>query len=196
MIYGYARVSTMGQDLESQIEELKRKGCEVVYSEKYTGTQTDRPKFNELLEKLQEGDTLMVTKLDRFARSAIQGSELVKDLLSRGIIVHIINMGTLDNTPASKLVRNIFFSFAEFERDMIVERTQEGRRYAKENNPNFREGRPRVAKPQMDRAMRMLVDEGLSYKEVAEQTGISKATVYREAARRGLTKKQREIATK
>lgn len=196
MIYGYARVSTMGQDLESQIEELKRKGCEVVYSEKYTGTQTDRPKFNELLEKLQEGDTLMVTKLDRFARSAIQGSELVKDLLSRGIIVHIINMGTLDNTPASKLVRNIFFSFAEFERDMIVERTQEGRRYAKENNPNFREGRPRVAKPQMDRAMRMLVDEGLSYKEVAEQTGISKATVYREAARRGLTKKQREIAEK
>ena len=196
MIYGYARVSTMGQDLESQIEELKRKGCEVVYSEKYTGTQTDRPKFNELIEKLQEGDTLMVTKLDRFARSAIQGSELVKDLLSRGIIVHIINMGTLDNTPASKLVRNIFFSFAEFERDMIVERTQEGRRYAKENNPNFKEGRPRVAKPQMDRAMKMLVDEGLSYKEVAEQTGISKATVYREAARRGLTKKQREIAEK
>lgn len=196
MIYGYARVSTVGQDLESQIEELKRKGCQVIYSEKYTGTQTDRPKFNELLGKLQKGDTLMVTKLDRFARSAIQGSELVKELLNRGIIVHIINIGTLDNTPASKLVRNIFFSFAEFERDMIVERTQEGRRYAKENNPNFKEGRPRLAKPKMDRAMKMLVDEGLSYKEVAEQTGISKATVYREAVRRGLTKKQREVAEK
>ena len=77
-----------------------------------------------------------MSKLDRFARSAAQGSELVKELIERGIAVHILNMGYMDNTPASKLVRNIFFPFAEFERDMIVERTQEGKAIAKQN-PDF-----------------------------------------------------------
>lgn len=73
----------------------------------------------------------MVTKLDRFARSASQGIELVKKPISKGVKVHILNMGLMDNTPASKLIRNIFFAFAEFERDMIVERTQEGKAIAK-----------------------------------------------------------------
>ena len=91
-IYGYARVSTQGQDLEGQIQQLEKNGCDKIYSEHFTGTKTDRPQFNELLSQLKEGDTLMVTKLDRFARSATQGSELVKELIEKGIKVNILNI--------------------------------------------------------------------------------------------------------
>ena len=104
--------------------------------------KSDRPEFDALLSKLQDGDTLVVTKLDRFARSMMQGSELVSTLISKGVKVYILNIGMMDNTPASKLVRNIFFAFAEFERDMIVERTQEGKEVAKKK-PGYREGRPK-----------------------------------------------------
>ena len=181
-VYGYARVSTIGQDLEAQIQALEKDGAETIYQEKFTGTKTDRPQFNELLSVLKEGDTLMVTKLDRFARSASQGSDLVKELIERGIKVNILNMGLMDNTPASKLIRNIFFAFAEFERDMIVERTQEGKALAKQN-PNYREGRkPTYSKAQLDHAMEL--KETHSFKQVEEATGISMSTLKREAKKR------------
>lgn len=191
MRYGYARVSTSGQDLTAQIEALKAEGCDKIYSEKFTGTTKDRPQLEELLSILNEGDTLMVTKLDRIARSATQGSELVKELLEKGVKVHILNMGLLDNTPASKLIRTIFFAFAEFERDMIVERTQEGKAIAKQRE-DFREGRPKkYTKKQINHALSLL-NEGLSYREVSESTGISPSTLTR--ARREA--KAKEIAKK
>ncbi|UED79290.1 recombinase family protein [Lysinibacillus sp. CD3-6] len=181
-VYGYARVSTIGQDLDGQIQMLEQNGASFIYKEKFTGTKTDRPQFNELLNVLKEGDTLMVTKLDRFARSASQGSDLVKDLISKGIKVHILNIGLLDNTPASKLIKNIFFAFAEFERDMIVERTQGGKAIAKQN-PNYREGRkPTYTKSQLEHALSML--ESHSYNQVAEKTGISKSTLIRAMKKR------------
>lgn len=176
-VYGYARVSTAGQDLESQITELEKEGATQIYQEKFTGTSTDRPQLNELLEVLEEGDTLTVTKLDRIARSATQGSELVKTLIEKGIRVNILNMGLMDNRPTSKLVRTIFFAFAEFERDMIVERTQEGKAIARQN-PNYREGRrPTYTRAQLEHALSML--ESHSYNQVAEKTGISKSTLIR-----------------
>lgn len=193
-IYGYARVSTKGQandgnSLEKQEEQLKLNGAVEVYKESFTGTKTDRPIFTELLNKLQPGDTLMVTKIDRFARSMTQGSELVKDLIDRGIRVNILNIGIMDNTPASKLVKNIFFAFAEFERDMIVERTQEGKAIAK-TKEGYREGRPKkYSKKQLDNALSMLSINGgnKSYNEVSEILGISKSTLIREVRkRRGL----------
>ena len=181
-VYGYARVSTIGQDLEAQIQALDKQGAEEIYQEKFTGTITDRPQLNELLNVLKEGDTLMVTKLDRFARSASQGSELVKELIAKGVKVHILNMGLMDNTPASKLIRNIFFAFAEFEHDMIVERTQEGKAIAKQN-PNYREGRkPTYTKAQLDHAMKL--KEAHSFSQVEEATGISMSTLKREARKR------------
>ena len=132
MKYGYARVSTKGQatngnSLEDQVKALKEEGCETIVREQYTGTTTDRPQFSELVGKLQKGDTLVVTKLDRFARTAADGSKLVKSLLHRGVKVHILNMGLIDDTPTGRLIANILLSFAEFERDMIVERTQAGK---------------------------------------------------------------------
>ena len=92
MKYGYARVSTKGQatngnSLEDQVKALKEEGCETIVREQYTGTTTDRPQFSELVGKLQKGDTLVVTKLDRFARTAADGSKLVKSLLHRGVKV-------------------------------------------------------------------------------------------------------------
>lgn len=184
-IYGYARVSTAGQDLEAQIQALKAEGCEEIYSEHYTGTMTERPIFTELLGKLKEGDTLTVTKLDRIARSATQGSDLVRDLIDRGIRVNILNMGVMDNRPASKLVRNIFFAFAEFERDMIVERTQEGKAIARQRD-DFREGRPKkFTKQQIEHALELLNDH--SYPQVERLTGISKSTLLRAKRKKGAT---------
>lgn len=187
MIYGYARVSTKGQahdgnSLESQREILKQNGATKIYEDSFTGTKTERPQFSKLLEKLKEGDTIIVTKLDRFARSMTQGSELVSELINRGIKVNILNIGVMDNTPASKLIRNIFFSFAEFERDMIVERTQEGKAIAR-TKEGFKEGRPReYTKKQLDHALGLLAINGgdKSYNEVVEITGISKSTLIRE----------------
>lgn len=188
MIYGYARVSTKGQakdgnSLEAQEKALRESGANEIYVDAFTGTKTDRPEFDKLMNKIQKGDTLIVTKLDRFARSMSQGSELVSDLIERGIKVYILNIGVMDNTPSSKLIRNVFFAFAEFERDMIVERTQEGKAIAK-HNPDFKEGRPKkYSKKQMAHALELL--ENHSYKQVEDLTGISKSTLIRAKREQG-----------
>ena len=179
MIYGYARVSTKGQakdgnSLEAQEKALRESGSNEIYVDAFTGTKTDRPEFDKLMDKIQKGDTLIVTKLDRFARSMTQGSELVSDLVEKGIKVYILNIGVMDNTPSSKLIRNVFFAFAEFERDMIVERTMEGKAIAKQN-PDFREGRPKkYSRKQIEHALELL--ESNSYKQVEDMTGISKSS--------------------
>lgn len=175
MRYGYARVSTIAQDLEVQIQALQAEGCEFIYKEKYTGTKTDRPEFNKVTKALQEGDTLVVTKLDRFARSADEGIQKVKALFARGVKVHILNIGLIENTPTGRLIFNILCSFAEFERDMIVERTQEGKALAKQRK-DFREGRPRKhSRQQVLHALELLKTH--TYKEVEEMTGIKKRTM-------------------
>lgn len=182
MIYGYARVSTSGQakdgnSLENQREKLLNAGATEIVEENFTGTTTNRPAFSKLIERLKSGDTLVVTKLDRFARTAGQGAELIKQLIEKGISVHVLNMGLIDNRPANKLMITMMLAFAEFERDMIVERTQEGKRIAKQK-ADFREGRPRISKKQTDHALSLL-DSGMSYKQVSEVTGISKSTLIR-----------------
>lgn len=182
MIYGYARVSTKGQaregnSLEYQEEVLRQNGAEKIYKDAFTGKKNVRPELDKLLKELKENDTLMVTKLDRIARSFMQGSEMINELLNRGVRVNILNIGVMDNTPSSKLIRNVFFAFAEFEADMIVERTQEGKAIAKQN-PDYREGRPRIyGKKQIDHALELL--EISTYKQVEELTGISKSTLIR-----------------
>lgn len=182
MIYGYARVSTKGQfkdgnSIEAQEKALREAGATEIFADAFTGTKTDRPEFDKLLDILQDGDTLIVTKLDRFARSMSQGSMLVSELIDKGVRVYILNIGVMDNTPSSKLIRNIFFSFAEFERDMIVERTQEGKAIARQR-ADYREGRPKkFSRKQLQHALELLQDH--SYREVEEVTGISKSTLIR-----------------
>lgn len=182
MVYGYCRVSTQmqakdGNSLEVQEQLLKENGAEKIYSDAFTGTKAHRPELDKLLAVLQTGDKLVVTKLDRIARSASQGIELVQTLLDKGITVHVLNMGLLDNTPTGKLIRNIMLAFAEFERDMIIERTQEGKAIARKQ-PDFREGRPRLYnRKQIQHALDLLKDH--SYRQVTELTGISKSTLIR-----------------
>ena len=182
MVYGYCRVSTQmqardGNSLEAQEKLLRENGAEEIYSDAFTGTKAHRPELDRLLDKLQPGDKLVITKLDRIARSASQGIELIQTLLDKEITVHVLNMGLLDNTPTGKLIRNIMLAFAEFERDMIIERTQEGKAIAK-RQPDFKEGRPRLyGRKQIQHALGLLQDH--SYRQVTELTGISKSTLIR-----------------
>lgn len=173
--YGYARVSGMSQDLEAQIQELYERGeCDEVYAEKYTGTKKERPEFQCVLSKLKEGDTLVVTKLDRFARSAVDGITIIKDLMNHNINVHILNMGVVENTPTGRLILSILSAFAEFERDIIVERLNEGKEFAKQRG-DYREGRKKkYSRKQIEHALQLL--ETHTYKEVVEMT-ISKTTL-------------------
>lgn len=189
MIYGYARVSTRaqikGNSLEEQRQQLVNAGCGCVIEEQYTGKTMDRPELDGLLTRLVSGDTLMVTKLDRLARSATEGAKVIKDLTDKGIRVNILNMGKVDERPQGRLMLHILLAFAEFERDMIVERTQAGKAIAR-TKAGFREGRPPIAKMRKDAAVNMVLNDGKSYKEVAEATGLSKSTIVRAVRERRL----------
>jgi len=181
MKYGYSRVSTVkqgnGNSLEAQRELLLSAGADEIFEEKFTGTKIDRPELDKLLKVLQPGDMIIVTKLDRIARSISKGTELIEKLIGMGVTVNILNLGVLDNTPSSRLVRNIFLSFAEFERDMIVERTTEGRELARHKD-GYREGRPKkFRREQREHAVQLL--NSFSYSKVSEMTGISVSTLVR-----------------
>ena len=183
MIYGYARVSTKGQakdgnSLEAQTEALRSAGAETIFVDSFTGTKMDRPEFSKLMKLLQERDTLIVSKLDRFARSVGQASDLITKLIDRGVTVNVLNLGILSNDSVSTLMRNILLSFAQFERDMIVQRTQEGKAIAKQD-PNFREGRPPVYRKEQKQHALDLLESGKTFRQVERLTGISKATLIR-----------------
>lgn len=179
MKYGYARVSTTDQKLENQLEALKIAGADKIYQEKFTGTTTERPEFTKLLQQLNPDDTLIVTKLDRFARNTREALDIIQDLFKREIKVNILNMGLIDNTPTGQLIFTIFSAFAQFERDMIVTRTQEGKAYAKRNDPLFREGRPQTYTDEQMRLAYQLRQQGMTYKMIARKTGISERTQQR-----------------
>lgn len=180
---GYGRVSSDGQErngnsLEDQRQKLIEAGCaeEDIVLETYTGTKVDRPKFTKLLDALEPGDTLVVCKLDRFARTASEGSELVKSLLSRGVNVHVLNMGLIENTPTGRLILNVLLSFAEFERDMIVERTSEGKAIKRATDPDYKEGRPRKEIPGK---FFELLESNVSVAEACKALGIHRTQWYR-----------------
>ncbi|ELC8394132.1 recombinase family protein [Clostridium perfringens] len=187
MIYGYTRVSTKGQakdgnGLEYQKKEiLKKYENAKIYEESYTGTKTDRPVFNKVLKQLQEGDTLVVAKLDRLARNTIEGVKIVENLFAKGVAVHVLNVGLLENTTMGKFFLTTMLAVAEMERNTILERTQAGKEIAK-SKEGFKEGRPKKYTPkQIDHALSMLSVNGgdKSYKEVEEITNISKSTLIR-----------------
>lgn len=185
-VYGYCRVSTKGQldnnSLEQQRDEIKsRYNNAKCYEERYTGKTIDRPIFNKIIDDLNEGDTLVVTKLDRLCRSAREGLEIIEKLKKNRIRIHILNMGLIEDTPMGNLIVTNLLAFAEFERAMIVERTQAGKAIAK-NKKDFREGRPKkYTNKQIEHALSLLAINGgdKSYKEVEEITEISKSTLIR-----------------
>ncbi|AXI31465.1 resolvase [Priestia megaterium] len=178
MKYGYARVSTINQDLKGQIDILKEEGCEIIFKEKFTGTTAERPQLAELIQTLKEGDTLVVTKLDRLARNTKDGIEIIESLFDKGVNVHVKNVGLMEDTSMGRFFLQTLLAVAEMERNMIVERTQEGKAIARQRD-DFREGRPKkFKKKNIEDALRML-DEGMSYKEVSEMKQISVSTLTR-----------------
>jgi DNA invertase Pin-like site-specific DNA recombinase len=183
MIYGYARVSTAGQSkdgnsLEDQTKALETYGCQEIVTETFSGKTMERPQFTMLFHRLLPGDTLVVCKLDRFARTAIDGVSTVRALFERGVRVHILNMGLVENTLTGNLILTVMLAFAEYERGMIVERTQAGKAVARQD-PNFREGRPRKFTQHQLRHALELLDSGKTYRQVEAMTGISKSTLIR-----------------
>jgi len=183
MIYGYARVSTKGQlkeghSLEIQKQEIlsRYENASIKY-EQYTGATTDRPIFNGLIEMLKNGDTLVVTKLDRLARNTVEGIQIVQDLFDNGIAVHVLNVGLLENTSMGKFFLTTLLAVAEMERNTIIERTQTGKAIAK-TKYGFKEGRPKqYTETQLSMALDLLKEH--SYTKVAQMTKISKSTLIR-----------------
>ena len=188
MKFGYIRVSTRkqardGNSLEAQREALTAAGAEKIYTDAFTGTKMERPEWDKLRAQLRRGDVLIVTRLDRLARSVSQASGLITEMIDEGITINVLNLGVLSNDSVNTLLRNVLLSFAQFERDMIVQRTQEGKAVARATDPDFREGRPpKFDTEQLDHAMELL--ENHSYAQTAKLTGISKSTLIRERKRR------------
>lgn len=188
MKFGYIRVSTRkqardGNSLEAQREALTAAGAEKIYTDTFTGTRMERPEWDRLRAQLRRGDVLIVTRLDRLARSVSQASGLITEMIDEGITINVLNLGVLSNDSVNTLLRNVLLSFAQFERDMIVQRTQEGKAVARATDPDFREGRPpKFDAEQLDHAMELL--ENHSYTQTAKLTGISKSTLIRERKRR------------
>lgn len=182
MIYGYARVSTRkqvdGNSFEEQCNQLKNEGCEIIIREQFTGTRMGRPKFDELMSQLQLNDKLVVTKLDRFARNVTEGIEFVRKLFAKGVKVHVLNVGLLEDTAMGNFFLTTLLAVAELERNMIIERTQSGKEIAKTKD-GFKDGRPqKYTEYQTKNALELLKSH--SYTEVETMTGISKSTLIRE----------------
>lgn len=183
MIIGYARVSTRKQvegfGLDAQKGEIlsRYENIEIV-EEQYSGTTTDRPKLQKLLENLKEGDTLVVSKLDRLARNTVEGIQIVEELFAKGVAVHVLNVGLLEDTIMGKFFLTTMLAVAEMERSTIIERTQSGKAIAK-LDPDFRDGRPKKFKKGQYKLAIELKEQGKTYKQIEQMTGLSKSTVFR-----------------
>ena len=181
---GYIRVSTkkqeQGTSLSDQRKILQEEGCQVIYEDVYSGASMDRPEFDRLCNEVQAGDTIVVCKLDRIARTETEAYNRVVGWVRSGIRIHVLNMGLIEDTEVGRLILHIMLAFAEFERDMIVSRTQGGRAYKRVTDPNYKEGRkPAYSKAQIDHALDLLQTH--SYTEVSRMTGISRSTIVRAA---------------
>lgn len=182
MVYGCCRVSTQqqlddGNSIEDQKMQILEKypDAEIVI-EAYTGGE-ERPVFSELLERVQRGDVIVCTKLDRFCRSVRVGLGYIDTLLDKGVSIHILNMGLIEDTSMGRLIYTVLLAFAEFEKNQIIERCQAGKAIAK-TRPGYKDGRPKkYSKAQIAHAVELL--ESNSYKQVEAMTGISKSTLQR-----------------
>lgn len=182
-IIGYCRVSTRKQIDNNSFEQQKQEILSkyenaVIYQEQFTGKTIHRPIFEEVVKKLEEGDMLVVTKLDRLARTTKEGIELVELLFSKGVAVHVLNVGLLEDTTMGRFFITTMLAVAEMERSLILERMSAGKEIAKQD-PNYKEGRPKkFTKKQLELAYK-LKEEGNTYKQIELMTGICKQTLWR-----------------
>jgi DNA invertase Pin-like site-specific DNA recombinase len=175
-LVGYARVSSAGQSLEVQLDQLTAAGCEKVFSEKRSGRSTDgREALSDALGYVREGDVLVVTRLDRLARSMIDLRQVVDGLAAKGVDFRVLQQGAIDTTRSDgRLMLNILASFAEFEADIRKERQADG--IAKAKDAGVYKGRPKSIQAEQVAALKA---EGIGPAEIARRLGIGRASVYR-----------------
>lgn len=175
-IVGYARVSTGQQDYQTQLDRLQEAGATKVFSEKRSGLDGARPQLAECLRYVREGDTLLVTKLDRLARSTADLYKIVTELTDKGVGFKVLDDTAVDTTSRTgKLVMGILALIAEFETEIRRERQMEG--IAKAKAEGRMGGRPKLVTEQVESEIRKLRGEGVSIRKIATEIGFSKATV-------------------
>lgn len=178
-LVGYARVSTREQDLGLQLERLEKYGCTKVFTEKQSGAKSDREELQKALEYLRPGDKLVVYKIDRLARSTFDLHKIVRELSDRDISIVFIKEQIDFSTPAGKLMFTMLGAIAEFERDLINERTAEGRERAKSQGKHM--GRKGQDEKQVKQAVSLFLnrqENGLSVNDISKMTGVPRSTVY------------------
>lgn len=189
MIFGYGRVSTRDQNLNLQEDALKNAGCSELFLEKITGTRTDRPELNRLIAQLREGDTVIVWKLDRLGRSLKDLIDLVNQFRSKGVRFKCITMEVDTETASGRLMYNLFAALAEFEHDLIVERTNAGLEAARARGRKG--GRPKGLSSEARKKaqyVKYLYADGNSIANIMKITGTkSSHTIYRWLREQGVS---------
>lgn len=178
-LIGYARVSTVGQSLENQIELLQGYGCNKIFNEKQSGAKSNRKALQEALEYMREGDKLIVSKIDRLARSVKDLHNVASQLEDRGIGLIFLKEQIDFSTPSGKLMFTLLGAIGEFERDLINERTGEGRARAKKQGKHM--GRPSQPSKNVERALDLFAQRetnGMSVNDIVALTGVPRSTIY------------------
>lgn len=177
MIFGYARVSTNEQDHALQLDALNKAGVDEVITDTMTGSKKDRPGLTRLLDKAREGDTVVIWRFDRLARSTVDLLGLVDDLQKRGIHLRSLHEGIDTSGATGRFFLTMFGALGEFERNLMIERVNAGIESAKAKGRVG--GRPKSMTPEQIKMARDLVDAGHNKTDIAEQMGVSRATLYR-----------------
>lgn len=176
-IFGYARVSTEGQNLDRQLDMLKKYGVDSIYNEKMTGTKRERPELNKMLERMTSGDTVVIESLSRLGRSTKDLIELTELFQQKGVNLVSLKEAIDTNTPTGKLLFTLMSAIAQFERDVIADRTKEGLKAARTRGQLG--GRPPVNKEAIKQALKLYHTKQYSLKEIENLTGVKKNTLYR-----------------
>lgn len=176
-IFGYARVSTVDQKLDTQIDTLTKYGCHQIFQDKISGTTSSRPALDDMLSRLREGDTVVVARLNRLGRSLVHIITLVAELASKGIHFKALDLGIDTSTPAGKMILSVFASLAEYERETILEKTKAGQKLAIQQGKHV--GRPKGFNQEMFSKVKTATERGMSISEIVKLTGISRASVTR-----------------
>lgn len=178
MIIGYARVSTAGQNLDGQCDNLRQAGCERIYSEKISGVKAQRPELERMLDALREGDTVIITELTRLGRSVKELFAIIERVHEAGASIKSLRETWLDTTtPQGNLLFTIFAGLSQFERDLIRQRTKSGLEAARARGRKG--GRPKVSSGKVETALKMYDSKLHTIEEITVATGISRATLYR-----------------
>jgi len=178
MIIGYARVSTIEQSLDRQLDALNENGAEKIFTEKVTGKKSDRPELIRMMDQLRDGDIVIILELTRLGRSTKDLFAIVEQMQARGANIRSLKETWLDTTtPHGKLMFTIFAGLSQFEADLIAQRTREGLAAARARGRLG--GRPKIAPDKSSMAVKMYDSNNFSVEEICKSCNIGKSTLYR-----------------